>query len=177
MSALEVGQVVAHKSYPLTRDSLVRYAGASGDFNPIHWSDRVAGSVGLPGVIAHGMLTMALAGRLVTQWAGDPALVRSFGVRFTRPVVVPDDDEGAVDDGDDPRHGLGRVAEGERGEEEPHGEQDDREDDVDRAGGQPGGHARGGDLDGDALPGDEVVAGVAAVAAGVAHVAMLTRSG
>ena len=73
-----------------------RYAGASGDFNPIHWSDRVAAGVGLPGVIAHGMLTMALAGRLVTQWAGDPAAVRSYGVRFTRPVVVPDDDEGAL---------------------------------------------------------------------------------
>ena len=74
----------------------VRYAGASGDFNPIHWSDRVATGVGLPGVIAHGMLTMALAGRLVTQWVGDPAAVRSYGVRFTRPVVVPDDDEGAL---------------------------------------------------------------------------------
>ncbi len=80
----------------VTRGDLVRYAGASGDFNPIHWSDRVATGVGLPGVIAHGMLTMALAGRLVTQWAGDPAAVRSYGVRFTRPVVVPDDDEGAL---------------------------------------------------------------------------------
>lgn len=83
-------------SVRVTRGDLVRYAGASGDFNPIHWSDRVAGSVGLPGVIAHGMLTMALAGRLVTQWTGDPAAVRSYGVRFTRPVVVPDDDEGAL---------------------------------------------------------------------------------
>ena len=80
----------------VTRADLVRYAGASGDHNPIHWSDRVAASVGLPGVIAHGMLTMALAGRLVTRWAGDPAAVRSFAVRFTRPVVVPDDDEGAL---------------------------------------------------------------------------------
>jgi acyl dehydratase len=80
----------------VTRADLVRYAGASGDLNPIHWSDRVATSVGLPGVIAHGMLTMALAGRLVTRWAGDPSAVRSFGVRFTRPVVVPDDDEGAL---------------------------------------------------------------------------------
>jgi acyl dehydratase len=80
----------------VTRADLVRYAGASGDFNPIHWSDRVAASVGLPGVIAHGMLTMALAGRIVTEWAGDPAAVRSYGVRFTRPVVVPDDDEGAL---------------------------------------------------------------------------------
>ena len=74
----------------------MRYAGASGDFNPIHWSDRVAAEVGLPGVIAHGMLTMALAGRLVTRWAADPAAVRHYGVRFTRPVVVPDDDAGAV---------------------------------------------------------------------------------
>ncbi len=80
----------------VTRADLVRYAGASGDFNPIHWSDRVATGVGLPGVIAHGMLTMALAGRLITRWTGDPAAVRSFGVRFTRPVVVPDDDEGAL---------------------------------------------------------------------------------
>ena len=80
----------------LTRADLVRYAGASGDLNPIHWSDRVAASVGLPGVIAHGMLTMALAGRLVTAWAGDPSVVRSCAVRFTRPVVVPDDDTGAL---------------------------------------------------------------------------------
>ena len=80
----------------VTRADLVRYAGASGDFNPIHWSDRVATSVGLPGVIAHGMLTMALAGRLVTEWIGDPAAVRAFSTRFTRPVVVPDDDEGAL---------------------------------------------------------------------------------
>ena len=80
----------------VTRADLVRYAGASGDFNPIHWSDRVATSAGLPGVIAHGMLTMALAARLVTQWAGDPAAVRSYGVRFTRPVVVPDDEDGAL---------------------------------------------------------------------------------
>jgi acyl dehydratase len=82
----------------ITRADLVRYAGASGDFNPIHWSDRFATGVGLPGVIAHGMLTMALAGRFVTAWAGGPAAVRSLGVRFTRPVVVPDDDEGAAVD-------------------------------------------------------------------------------
>ena len=73
---------------------MVRYAGASGDFNPIHWSDRVAQQVGLPGVVAHGMLTMALAGRLVTGWLGDPGAVRSFSVRFTRPVPVPDVVEG-----------------------------------------------------------------------------------
>jgi acyl dehydratase len=91
-----VGDELPPLSVRVTRADLVRYAGASGDFNPIHWSDRVATAVGLPGVIAHGMLTMALAGRLVTDWAGDPGAVRSFGVRFTRPVVVPDDDEGAL---------------------------------------------------------------------------------
>jgi acyl dehydratase len=93
---IEKGDELPPLSLRVTRADLVRYAGASGDFNPIHWSDRVASSVGLPGVISHGMLTMALAGRLVTQWAGDPAAVRSYGVRFTRPVVVPDDDEGAL---------------------------------------------------------------------------------
>ena len=93
---LTKGDELPPLSLRVTRADLVRYAGASGDFNPIHWSDRVAGSVGLPGVIAHGMLTMALAGRLVTQWAGDPAGVRSYGVRFTRPYVVTDDDEGAL---------------------------------------------------------------------------------
>ena len=93
---LTVGDEVARREITVDRARLVRYAGASGDFNPIHWNDRVATSVGLPGVIAHGMLTMALAGRLVTQWVGDPSAVRSCGVRFTRPVVVPDDDEGAA---------------------------------------------------------------------------------
>jgi acyl dehydratase len=78
------------------RADLVRYAGASLDFNPIHWNDKVAESVGLPGVIAHGMLTMALAGRLVTNWTGDPAAVLEYGARFVRPVVVPNDDDGAL---------------------------------------------------------------------------------
>jgi acyl dehydratase len=91
-----VGDQLPPLTLRVTRADLVRYAGASGDFNPIHWSDRVATGVGLPGVIAHGMLTMALAGRIVTDWAGDPAAVRSYGVRFTRPVVVPDDDDGAL---------------------------------------------------------------------------------
>jgi acyl dehydratase len=91
-----VGDELPSLSVRVTRADLVRYAGASGDFNPIHWSDRVASSVGLPGVIAHGMLTMALAGRIVTDWAGDPGAIRTYGVRFTRPVVVPDDDEGAL---------------------------------------------------------------------------------
>lgn len=83
-------------AFRITRGDLVRYAGASGDFNPIHWSDRVATSVGLPGVIAHGMLTMALASRAVTSWVGgDPSAVVEFSTRFARPIVVPDDDEGA----------------------------------------------------------------------------------
>jgi acyl dehydratase len=82
------------RTYRVTRADLVRYAGASGDFNPIHWSDRVAVKVGLPGVIAHGMFTMALAGRALTEWTGDPAPVIDFGVRFARPVPVPDTDEG-----------------------------------------------------------------------------------
>ncbi len=82
------------QTFRVTRADLVRYAGASGDFNPIHWSDRVATKVGLPGVIAHGMFTMALVGRAVTTWAGSPDAVVEYGVRFTRPVVVPDDDEG-----------------------------------------------------------------------------------
>ena len=83
------------KTYRITRADLVRYAGASGDFNPIHWSDRVATSVGLPGVIAHGMFTMAEAARLVTDWVGDPGALVDYGVRFARPVVVPDDGRGA----------------------------------------------------------------------------------
>ncbi|MGH3383434.1 MAG: MaoC/PaaZ C-terminal domain-containing protein [Nocardioidaceae bacterium] len=80
--------------FRVTRADLVRYAGASGDFNPIHWSDRVATSVGLPGVIAHGMLTMALAGRAVSEWAGGVGNIVEYGVRFSRPVVVPDDESG-----------------------------------------------------------------------------------
>ncbi len=82
------------QTFRITRADLVRYAGASGDFNPIHWNDRTAVKVGLPGVIAHGMFTMALVGRAVTAWAGAPDAVVEYGVRFTRPVVVPDDDEG-----------------------------------------------------------------------------------
>jgi acyl dehydratase len=82
------------KTFRVTRADLVRYAGASGDFNPIHWNDRFAAKVGLPGVIAHGMFTMALVGRAVTEWAGSPDAVVDYNVRFTRPVVVPDDDEG-----------------------------------------------------------------------------------
>lgn len=82
--------------FTVTRADLVRYAGASGDFNPIHWSDRVATAVGLPGVIAHGMFTMALAGRAVEDWAGGTDRVVEYSVRFSRPVVVPDDDAGVT---------------------------------------------------------------------------------
>src|SRR3954470_15654220 len=91
-----VGDELPATSFPLTRLDLVRYAGASGDFNVIHWNERIARSVGLPDVIAHGMLTMATAARLVSDWAGDPGAVVEYGVRFTKPVVVPDDDHGAV---------------------------------------------------------------------------------
>jgi acyl dehydratase len=92
------GTEIAPRQYRVTRRDLVRYAGASGDFNPIHWNERTAKAVGLPDVIAHGMLTMALAGRFLTEWAGDPAAVTQFGVRFSAPVVVPDDDKGALVD-------------------------------------------------------------------------------
>ncbi len=90
-----VGTELPEQTHRVTRADLVRYAGASGDLNPIHWSDRVATGVGLPGVIAHGMLTMGLAARAVTDWAGDPAALVEYQVRFGRPVVVPDDDTGA----------------------------------------------------------------------------------
>jgi len=93
---VEVGHELPAQSFPILRADLVRYAGASGDFNVIHWNQRVAQSVGLPDVIAHGMFTMALAARVVTDWAGDPGRVVEYGVRFTRPVPVPDDDEGAT---------------------------------------------------------------------------------
>ena len=93
---VEVGTELPAQSFTITRADLVRYAGASGDFNVIHWNERVARSVGLPDVIAHGMFTMALAARVVTDWVGDPARVVEYGVRFTRPVPVPDDDTGAV---------------------------------------------------------------------------------
>ncbi|GAB7040686.1 MULTISPECIES: MaoC family dehydratase [Catenuloplanes] len=100
--------------YRVTRADLVRYAGASGDFNPIHWSESFAAKVGLPGVIAHGMLTMALVGRAVTTWAGRPDAIVEYGVRFTRPVEVPDTEEGTevevsavAKDTDDP--GLVRL--------------------------------------------------------------------
>lgn len=92
----EAGHRFPQEAYAVTRADLVRYAGASGDFNPIHFSERVATSVGLPGVVAHGMYTLALAGRALTSWVADPSRIVSFGARFTSPVVVPDDDEGTL---------------------------------------------------------------------------------
>jgi acyl dehydratase len=93
--SVEIGAELPAVSYPVTRLSLVKYCGASGDFNVIHWNERIARSVGLPDVIAHGMFTMAQAGRFVTDWAGPRATVAEFGVRFSSMVVVPDDDSGA----------------------------------------------------------------------------------
>jgi len=92
----QAGTEIPPRQYRVTRLDLVRYAGASGDFNVIHWNERIAKAVGLPDVIAHGMLTMALAGRFLAEWAGDPGAVAEFGVRFSAPVVVPDDDKGAT---------------------------------------------------------------------------------
>ena len=93
------GTELPARSYRITRLDLVKYAGASGDFNVIHWNDRVARSVGLPSVIAHGMYTMAQAGKYVSEWAGDPGAVTDFGVRFTAMVPVPDDTEYPADTG------------------------------------------------------------------------------
>lgn len=90
------GDQLEARTVTITRADLVAYAGASGDLNPIHWNERVALEVGLPGVIAHGMFTMSLAARYVGDLAGDPAAVVAFSTRFTRPVVVPDDDAGAT---------------------------------------------------------------------------------
>ena len=87
-ASLEIGQVVAEGEFVLSRDSLVRYAGASGDFNAIHYRDDVAQSVGLPGVLAHGMLTMGFAVQPVIDWIGDPGRILDYQVRFTRPVPV-----------------------------------------------------------------------------------------
>jgi acyl dehydratase len=88
--SVEVGQVVGTRTIEVSRADLVHYAGASGDRNPIHWNERFAHEVGLPGVIAHGMFTMGTAVNLVVDWLGDPGRVLDYGVRFTRPVVVPD---------------------------------------------------------------------------------------
>jgi acyl dehydratase len=91
---VQPGTQLAPLQVCVRRAGLVQYCGASGDFNEIHWSERAARSVGLPDVIAHGMLTMAMAVRVITDWAGDPSAVVEYGTRFTSPVVVPDDDEG-----------------------------------------------------------------------------------
>ncbi|MFJ8438128.1 MaoC family dehydratase [Kitasatospora griseola] len=93
---VQVGTELPARSFPVTRATLVQYAGASGDFNPIHWNEKFAVEVGLPDVIAHGMFTMAEAARVVTDWVGDPAAVVEYGVRFTKPVIVPNDGVGAV---------------------------------------------------------------------------------
>ena len=93
---VEVGTKLPAQTFPVQRINLIQYAGASGDYNVIHWNERIATSVGLPNVIGHGMFTMAEAGRVVTDWAGDPGAVIEYGVRFSAPVVVPDDDKGAA---------------------------------------------------------------------------------
>jgi acyl dehydratase len=93
---VEVGTELPAQTFQVQRVNLVQYCGASGDFNIIHWNERVATSVGLPNVIAHGMFTMAEAGRVVTDWAGDPGAVVEYGVRFSAPVPVPDDDTGTT---------------------------------------------------------------------------------
>jgi acyl dehydratase len=85
------GTTIPARIYPVDRADLVKYAGASGDFNPIHWRESFAKSVGLPDVIAHGMYTMAQAGRFITEWTGDPGAVVDYGVRFSGMVVVPDE--------------------------------------------------------------------------------------
>ncbi|MFZ3453215.1 MaoC family dehydratase [Arthrobacter sp. 7Tela_A1] len=100
LSELETGQEIGRTTIEVSRADLVRYAGASGDFNPIHWNERFARSVDLPGVIAHGMFTMGAAVQLVSDWFGDPGAVIDYQTRFTRPVTVEDLDDapGAVVD-------------------------------------------------------------------------------
>ena len=93
---VEVGTALPAQSFQVQRINLVQYCGASGDYNVIHWNERIATAVGLPNVIGHGMFTMAEAGRVVTDWVGDPGAVIEYGVRFSSPVVVPDDDKGAT---------------------------------------------------------------------------------
>ena len=93
---VNVGDTIPSRDFSVQRINLVMYCGASGDFNVIHWNERIAKLVGLPDVIAHGMFTMAEAGRVVTDWCGDPGAVEEYRVRFSKPVVVPDDDKGAT---------------------------------------------------------------------------------
>jgi len=108
---VEPGLELPARSYRVTRLDLVKYAGASGDFNPIHWNERIAKSVGLPDVIAHGMYTMAQAGRFVTEWAGDPGAVTDFGTRFSAMVPVPDDDPLSGNTGGESIEFTGKVLE------------------------------------------------------------------
>ncbi len=96
LSTVTAGQALPPIEIRLTRADVVRYAGASTDFNPIHWNDRSAQALGLPGVIVHGMWTMGAALRVVTEWVGDPARVINYFVRFTSPIAVPDDDQGTT---------------------------------------------------------------------------------
>ena len=93
---VNVGDTLPTREFSIQRINLVMYCGASGDFNVIHWNERIATMVGLPNVIAHGMYTMAQAARVVTDWVGDPGAVEEYKVRFSKPVVVPDDDRGAT---------------------------------------------------------------------------------
>ncbi len=96
LADISVGLELPEREFRIRRADLIRYAGASGDFNVIHWNERVAKEVGLPNVIAHGMFTMGLAARSVTEWLGNPAAVTEYSCRFTRPVPVPDNEEGAT---------------------------------------------------------------------------------
>jgi acyl dehydratase len=94
--SFEVGFELPAKEFKITRADLIKYAGASLDFNVIHWNERIAKSVGLPNVIAHGMLTMGKAIQIVTDWLDNPAKVVDYQVRFAAPVIVPDDEQGAT---------------------------------------------------------------------------------
>ena len=94
-SSVQVGDQLPERTYPLTRQDLVNYAGVSGDLNPIHWDDEIAKIVGLDTAIAHGMLTMGIGGGYVTSWVGDPGAVTEYNVRFTAVVPVPNDGKGA----------------------------------------------------------------------------------
>lgn len=89
LTGVEIGTELFRVDHHLTRDDLVRYAGASGDFNPIHYNESAAAASGLPDVIAHGMLTMGLAASALEEWVGDPREIRSIDVRFSGMVVVP----------------------------------------------------------------------------------------
>lgn len=114
LSELAVGQEVARRTLTVDRSRLVRYAGASGDFNPIHWNQRFATEVGLPGVIAHGMWTMGAASSVVADWLGDPGAILDYQTRFARPVPVPDPGEAEVEvvavvGAMDPESGTARI--------------------------------------------------------------------